>query len=306
MNSLDVARFSVLSKKLDFLNAFFKGGIAGGLAGIVQVFLMMWIRTTISYQYRHGLTTKEALVVLYKQGGVRRFYRGLSFALIQAPLSRFGSIASNEGASVLVSHISNDQLKMFLTTTIGSILACMWRIILMPVDTLKTVLQVDGIHGFHLVLERLILYRDYGALYQGSLATAIGAALAHYSWFLVYNGCYMIKKDIQQTWLDALINALIGLLASLFSDIICNPIRVLKTVKQSATTSHSNLRRMTYMEALVYIYRRDGLFGLFGRGLASRVISNGIQSMIFNAILRSIMLKLSSSSTSNGEDGIPS
>lgn len=306
MYLLDIKTVSAL-QNLDFINAFFKGGFAGGLAGIIQVFLMMWIRTTISYQYRHGLTTKEALTVLYKQGGIRRFYRGISFALIQAPLSRFGSVASNEGASVLASHISNNQLKMLLTTTIGSLFACLWRILLMPIDTLKTVLQVDGLHGFHLVLEKLIINRDIGALYQGTLATAFGAAIAHYSWFLVYNGCYnaINTSNIEQAWLNALVNALIGLLASVFSDVLCNPIRVLKTVKQSAAASLSE-RRISYLEILTHIHRRDGLVGLFSRGLATRVVSNGLQSMVFNVLLRSIMAKLTSNTTGSSSDSTSS
>jgi len=37
------------------------GGIAGMLAMVTQVCSLMWIRTTMNYQYRHGTTTTEAL-----------------------------------------------------------------------------------------------------------------------------------------------------------------------------------------------------------------------------------------------------
>ena len=36
------------------------------------------------------MTTSEALAALYAQGGIARFYQGMSAALLQAPLSRFG------------------------------------------------------------------------------------------------------------------------------------------------------------------------------------------------------------------------
>ena len=62
----------------------------------VQVITLMWMRTTVMYQYRYGSTTSEALRALYQQGGVRRFYRGVLPALFQAPLSRFGDVRAPE------------------------------------------------------------------------------------------------------------------------------------------------------------------------------------------------------------------
>ena len=49
----------------------------------------------MNYQYRHGGTLPDTLKKLYKDGGIRRFYRGLPFAIFQGPMSRFGSAASN-------------------------------------------------------------------------------------------------------------------------------------------------------------------------------------------------------------------
>jgi hypothetical protein len=48
-----------------------------------QVLSLMWLRTTINYQYRHGGTMVGALKVLYAEGGIPRFYKGLLPALIQ-------------------------------------------------------------------------------------------------------------------------------------------------------------------------------------------------------------------------------
>ena len=103
------------------------GGKYGALAGVLQVFLMMWLRTVTQYQHRYGVTTMEAFTVLYSQGGIRRFYRGLTYALIQTPLSRFGSIASNEGAKSLTATMKNHKYKMILTTSLGTLLASIWR-----------------------------------------------------------------------------------------------------------------------------------------------------------------------------------
>ena len=97
-----------------------------------------------------------------------RFYQGVSYAIVQGPLSRFGSVAANEGnihrtiiiecfimyiisvgarELVKILYINNDSRNVFLSTGLGSILAAIWRILLMPIDTCKTVLQVEGNSG---------------------------------------------------------------------------------------------------------------------------------------------------------------
>ena len=57
----------------------------------------MWLRTTMNYQYANGGSLGNAISTLYKEGGVGRFYRGVGFAIIQNPLSRFGDTAANTG-----------------------------------------------------------------------------------------------------------------------------------------------------------------------------------------------------------------
>ena len=50
---------------------------------MIQVTSLMWMRTTMNYQYRYGTTTTQAMRKLYGEGGVRRFYRGITPALFQ-------------------------------------------------------------------------------------------------------------------------------------------------------------------------------------------------------------------------------
>lgn len=78
------------------------GGIPGALAGLLQVLSLMWLRTVGNFQMRYGTSMKETVATLYKQGGIRRFYEGVGFALIQGPLSRFGSTAANDGCRTLL------------------------------------------------------------------------------------------------------------------------------------------------------------------------------------------------------------
>lgn len=120
------------------------GGIPGMSAMAIQVLSLMWLRTTVNYQYRYGTGTITALRTLYSQGGVRRFYRGVGPALIQGPLSRFGDTAANTGMLALLdSYESTAGLPIGVKTGSASLAAAGWRIFLMPVDTCKTILQVS-------------------------------------------------------------------------------------------------------------------------------------------------------------------
>ena len=104
-----------------------KGGKAGSLAMGVNVVSLMWLRTTINYQYRHGTSTFNAFKTLYKDGGVRRFYRGLIPALLQAPLSRFGDTACNTGVMYYLNNNPNTKdLNTATKTFAGSVCAGIW------------------------------------------------------------------------------------------------------------------------------------------------------------------------------------
>jgi Mitochondrial carrier protein len=108
------------------------GGISGAMAGMIQVFSLMWIRTIMNYQCRYGTTFQYAFHTLYQNGGILRFYRGISFALIQAPLSKFVSTASNDSIQLLLSQLFyTKQWGPERTTIIASILVGLGRILLM-------------------------------------------------------------------------------------------------------------------------------------------------------------------------------
>lgn len=124
-----------------------RGGLPGAAAGALQVVTLMWLRTVVNYQCRYGTSMFAAAAELYRQGGILRFYRGVSFALLSNPLSRFGMAAANEGSIALCDTLPRP-VSVTFTTWVASLLAGMWRIVLTPLDTCKTVLQVEGAKGF--------------------------------------------------------------------------------------------------------------------------------------------------------------
>ena len=108
------------------------GGVSGAIAGAIQVISLMWLRTIINYQMRYGTTFSQALHTLLHDGGVSRLYRGLVFALVQAPLARFVSTAANDGVEVLLAHLSwTKDWGPGRTTVVASIVVGLWRMMLM-------------------------------------------------------------------------------------------------------------------------------------------------------------------------------
>ena len=124
------------------------GGKAGASAAVVQVLSLMWLRTSMNYQYRYGGNLQSSLQTLWDEGGIPRLYQGLPFALIQGPMTRFGDTAANVGILALLEATPETQsLPLPIKTAIGSISAGLWRIVLMPVDASKTAMQVEGADG---------------------------------------------------------------------------------------------------------------------------------------------------------------
>jgi hypothetical protein len=260
------------------------GGLPGAVAGVVQVLTLMWLRTTINYQCRYGSSFFRALSILYQDGGIRRFYRGIGFALIQAPFTRFVATASNEGVLALLAGLNHTKdWTPAVTTIFASLTVGFFRILLMPIDTCKTVLQVDSKEGFRALMRR-VRAGKISALYQGAAATAVSSTIGHYPWFVIYNG--LSSAEWLERWLPKKIirNASIGLVASVVSDTIINVFRVIKTTKQSIGANHD----FSYHDTIRVILAADGWKGLFGRGLRTRVLSNSVQSILFTVIWRGL------------------
>jgi hypothetical protein len=115
-----------------------RGGTAGAVAMGANVAALMWMRTTINYQYRNGTSFPVALRTLYADGGIPRFYRGVLPALIQGPLSRFGDTAANTGMLTLMDNMElTADLNVGFKTMAASGAAAAFRIVLMPIDTVK-------------------------------------------------------------------------------------------------------------------------------------------------------------------------
>jgi len=256
-----------------------KSGTSGASAMVVQVSSLMWLRTTMNYQYKNGGNFLGAFRELYGQGGMVRFYRGYMPALMIGPLSRFGDTAMNE--LVLVGLEGRD-IPIFMKTGVASVMAGLWRVGMVPIDTWKTTKQVYGKDGME-ILRGKMRVNGFGTLYQGAMASSLATMVGHYPWFLTYNYLneilpkYSYRDDVMRALGR---NAMIGFCASAMSDTVSNSVRVLKTVKQTSE------ERIGYGDAFRQVVRKDGIRGLMFRGLETKIMTNGLQGIVFSVVWR--------------------
>jgi len=261
-----------------------QGGLAGAAAMGINVCTLMWIRTAINYQYRYGTSTMTAFKTLYADGGIPRFYRGLIPALLQGPLSRFGDTAANTGTLALLDSFERtENLPVGIKTGAASVGAALFRILLMPIDTFKTTMQVEGKDGLSKLFAKAKATGP-SAFFHGSLAAAAATFVGHYPWFATYN--YLseyLPRPAKDDYVGKLgRSAFIGFCSSAVSDTCSNSIRVIKVYKQA------NTEQISYPEVIRRVIKEDGIGGLMGRGLTTKIVANGLQGLMFSVLWKMI------------------
>ena len=213
---------------------------------------------------------------LYADGGIPRFYRGVVPALLQGPLSRFGDTAANTGVLTLLDNVeATKELNVGFKTIAASASAALFRIFLMPIDTVKTTMQVTG--KFSAVVTKV---KSNGplALYNGSLASASATFVGHYPWFFTYN--FLSEQIPEQD--DAVRKlgrrAILGFCSSAISDTCSNSIRVCKVYKQSYP------EQISYPQVVRNVISESGVRGLMFRGLETKILANGLQGILFSIL----------------------
>jgi hypothetical protein len=247
------------------------GGLSGSMAMATQVTTLMWLRTIMNYQYVNGTTFKSSFKTLYKDGGLLRLYRGYPIAIVNAPLFRFGDTAANIG---ILEVTKNLDLPIYIKTGIASMGAASWRMILMPLDTLKLNYQVNGNLN---ILKTNINSKGYKVLYNGTFAAFSSTLIGHYPWFVTYNYLtHYFPESKEDSTLDKLTKrATIGLGASVISDTSSNFIRVIKTIKQTSGNT------LSYNQTVKYLYEKEGYSWIF-RGLKTKIMTNSINGIMFS------------------------
>ncbi|CAK0863223.1 unnamed protein product [Prorocentrum cordatum] len=252
-------------------------GLAGAMAMTLQVGSLMWLRTTMNHQYRYGASMRQAVSTLFAEGGVPRFYRGLGPALLQGPLLRFGDTATNAGVLAFFDGMDMGWCPAWLKTVFASSLVAAGRTALLPVDTLKTIMQVEGKGGIPMLVAK---WNRKGArvLFHGSAASSAAAFVSHYPWFVVFNTMNDHIPNYSERPRQLVRNAEIGFCASICSDTVSNSLRVIKTCRQAGDLGYGAIVRN--------VIQADGVGGFFVRGLTTRITANGISGISFSVLYK--------------------
>jgi len=273
----------------------------------------MPLDTTIAYQYRYGLSTTAAFQKLYSVGGLRRFYSGLAPAMLLGPLSRFGDTGSNAVVmSLLDSQPFTRDIPIIAKTMAGSFVAASWRVVVVPLDLVKTTRQVHGYARASADLEARIAVHGFKALWQGSSAAFLSTFSGHLPWYSTFNALDRhlpavpaaanhhtgeasaasasaaagggvsgnVPLGVPLGVQRILRHGFMGFTASMVTDCCTNSLRVVKAIRQS--------EGLSYAEAARLVVREDGVAGLLGRGLKTRMLTNGAQGLVFTAVWKSI------------------
>jgi hypothetical protein len=273
------------------------GGLAGGSAMFLNVLCLMWLRTALFAQYARGLSFREAMRSIYAEGraagngsalaGVARFYRGCGYALVLAPLSRFGDTACNAGAQALfAARVSDDHHAVPLPaqTAAAALASGVFRACIMPLDTLKTMAQVEGANAPAVLRSKLALLGPRRTLFAGAAGAAGAHAASFWPWFTVHNALQARVPRSQQDgaagWAAFAMRAAgIGLAASAVSDATSNALHVLKTRKQTAPAA------MSYPQAFRAAAAGGGVLrGVLLRGLGTKMCASAANGVLFTIL----------------------
>ena len=99
--------------------------------------------------------------------------------------------------------------------------AALFRISITPIDTVKTLLQVQGPSGMAVLSERVA---KHGVLtmYEGALGSSFATLMGHYPWFITYNWLQKLVPPQAEGAAKLLRSALIGFCCSFVSDCVSN------------------------------------------------------------------------------------
>lgn len=257
----------------DSSNKAFKTGVT---SGILQVSSFLWLKTVNNYQYRYGTGLVDTFKILYGNGGPLRFYRGYIPSVFVASSCKFGELNAYYYSNKFM---FNEIERLGFIASVSSLV----KLSIVPVDTLDVFLQVEGKKGKNMLTNKI---KTHGVkvLYYGLSPWILNNFIGTFTWFGVHN--YLDTKYKSNDLLNFNIkNGLIGLTASITSDIITNPLRILKISKQS------NNNNLGYLQTIKHINNNYGISELFIRGLKTRLLIHGIQNVCFVILWKNLEKK---------------
>ena len=244
----------------------------GLITASTQISTLIWLRTIMIYQYEYNTTFNNTFKNLYKDGGLMRFYKGYIPSLIICNLCRFNDL----NAYYLMQQYD---YSIYTKTTYISLMSCMTRLLVTPIDNLDIHYQLYGNNGFK-ILKNKIYNNNFAILYNGSFMWANIHCLSTFTWFLTheYLNTFYLKFNIFNSnqkcnlFIENIYYCVNGFTCYVLCDIITNTLRVVKLKKQTSNKSYYNCIRQIYNN-----YNFNGFY----RGFHTRLLYQGIQNSLF-------------------------
>lgn len=252
-----------------------ESGVAGSQAMMVNVTTLMWLNTIVNYQYYHGTHMKDSIETLYRNGGIRRFYTGFIPTLMHGSTSRFCDFYSHS----LSKHICQECLSVSTDSTLNSVILSAgissgFRSILTPLETVKLIYQIDGNNATDKIKKKI---KAHGLknMWSGSGAVMTANFFGYIPWFYTFETLDKNLPKYESETSNIIRNGTIGFTSSVVSDVLSNFTRVVKTIKQN---EQNNIK---YTKIITKIVKEHGIHSLFYRGLNTKILTNGLQSITF-------------------------
>jgi hypothetical protein len=236
-------------------------------ASVLNTSLFLWLNTITQHQYKNGKNFKMTVNELYKNGGISRFYNGFIPTVINTSCNRFIDYLTHEMTQV------DDLLsKVF----IGGVFASVFKIFIAPLETYKIMNQIHGKKAVKLIKLR-IKNNGIKSLWKGSGDIALSNFVEHVGWFNTYE---YFDRNLPKDMNIILRSGFLGLSSSVTTDIMSNHLKIIKTMKQTTDLCYNDIVRE--------IIRKNGVHGLFFRGLGTKLMTNSLYGITFSLLFSTL------------------
>jgi hypothetical protein len=217
------------------------------LCSCINLSVFYPFRTVMKYQYFNGGNFKDTMSILIKDCDKLRLYRGFSYNSSRVILNK----------TVDMYNYSNKKNYIEI-----GLISTLTKTILLPLDTIGNVYQTKGKNNNIIKLNN----KKYGKIsyYNGFSCFFFINMIYKSSFFYLLD---KLKND-KNTSLNNMIN---GIISSSLSDILVNPLRVIKSKKQN------NYMNISYYDIIKKIRYKE----LIKRGLLNRIFINSLSNGFF-------------------------
>ena len=237
-------------------------GFAGGIAGGIQLSSLYWLRTIIKYQYVYPHNLAITSRYLWHDMDKLRLFRGFMPNFSKVFLGKIGE------ASLIKNFHPQEKSDIFYNTIITSSIITAWKTLMMPLDTVGNSYQVNG-KGANQIIKNRIQQQGFITLWSGT-GVYLNISFINYTiWIYTYHN---LNQSLPQQINQDMRNGLIGLSATFLSDIIINPLRVIKTNIQSHT------EKKKYRELYVEIFKKSQDYF---RGFQTKMLFNCLNGALY-------------------------